>query len=61
MGCSQKKLQASMAMPAAPVLVPSQNPVAPSVTTVTSAVNGKGDNEIMLNMSNVASDLAVHL
>ena len=35
-----EKLQASVAVPAAPVRVPSQRPLAPSVTSV---ANAKGD------------------
>ena len=44
LGCGQKKLQAIVAMPATPVQVSSQNPLAPSVT---SASNDKGDNEMI--------------
>ena len=40
-----KKLHASVAMSVAPVRVPSQRLIAPSVTSV---VNGKGDNEMIL-------------
>ena len=46
-----KKLQASVAVPPAPVRVPSQRPLAPSVasvTSVTSVANDKGDNEMIL-------------
>jgi hypothetical protein len=35
-------------MPPAPVRVPSQRPLAPSFTSVTSVVNDKGDNEMIL-------------
>ena len=35
-------------MPPAPLLVPIQRPLAPSVASVTSVANGKGDNEIIL-------------
>ena len=41
-----KKLYASVAVPAAPVQVTSQRPLAPSVASVTSVANDKGDNEI---------------
>ena len=34
-------------MPPAPVWVPSQTPLAPSVTSVTSVTNDKGDNEMI--------------
>ena len=48
MGCGQKNLSVSVAMPAASVRVPSQRPIAPSVASVTSVVNDKGDNEMIL-------------
>ena len=35
-------------MPPAPVRVPSQKPLAPSVASVTSLANDKGDNEMIL-------------
>ena len=34
-------------MPPAPVLVPSQRPLAPTDTSVTSVANDKGDNEMI--------------
>ena len=37
-----------MAVPAAPVRVPSQRPLAKSVASVTSVANDKGDNEMLL-------------
>ena len=37
-----------MAVPLAPVRVPSQVPLAPSVASVTSVANDKGDNEMIL-------------
>ena len=40
------ELHASVAVSAAPVQVPSQRPLAPSVASVTSVANGKGDNEM---------------
>ena len=43
-----KKLYASVAVPPAPVRVPSQRPLAPSVESVTSVANDKGDNELIL-------------
>ena len=43
-----KKLQASVAVPAAPVRVLSQRPLAPGVASVTSVANDKGDNEMIL-------------
>ena len=44
MGCGQKKLVVSVAVPPAPVRVPSQRSLAPSVTPITSVANDKGDN-----------------
>ena len=43
-----KKLHASVAVPAAPVRVPSQRPLAPSVPSVTSVADDKSDNEMIL-------------
>ena len=37
-----------MAVPPAPVRVPSQRPLTPSVESVMSVTNGKGDNEMIL-------------
>ena len=37
-----------MAVPPAPVRVPSQRPLAASVASVTSVANDKGDNEMIL-------------
>ena len=45
MGCAKKKLSVGVAVPPAPVRVPSQRPLAPSVTSV---ANDKGDNEMIL-------------
>ena len=45
MGCGQKKLSVSVAVPPAPVRIPSQRPLAPGVASVTSVAN---DNEIIL-------------
>ena len=42
MGCGQKNL-VIVAMPPAPVQVPSQRPLAPSVASVMSVANVKGD------------------
>ena len=47
-GLRPKKFQTSVAVPAAPVWVPSQRPLAPSVASVTSVANDKGDNEMIL-------------
>ena len=43
-----KKFQTSVAVPPAPVRVPSQRPLAPSVASITSVANDKGDNEMIL-------------
>ena len=42
-----KKLSVSVAVPPAPVRVPSQRPLASSVASVTSVANDKGDNEMV--------------
>ena len=42
-----KMFHASVAVPAAPIRVPSQMPLAPSVTSVTSVANDKDDNKII--------------
>ena len=46
-GLRPKKFQTSVAVPPAPVQVPSQRPLAPSVTSVISVANDKGDNEMI--------------
>ena len=45
-----KKALTSVAVPPDPVQVPSQRPFAPSVTSVTSVTNDKGDNEMILGL-----------
>ena len=45
-----KKLHTSVAVLAVPVRVPSQRPLAPSVASVTSVANDKGDNEMILGV-----------
>ena len=47
-GLRPKKLLVSVAVPLAPVPVPSQRPLAPNVASVTSVANYKGDNEMIL-------------
>ena len=47
---AKKKLSVSVAVPPVPVRVPSQRPLAPSVSSVTSVANDKGDNEMMAGM-----------
>ena len=48
MGCGRKKKSVSVAVSPAPVRVPSQRPLAPSVASVMSVANDKGDNEMIL-------------
>ena len=50
-GLRPKKFQSSVTVPPDPLRVPSQRPLAPSVTSVTSVVNDKGDDEIMLGIA----------
>ena len=47
MGCGQNKLQINVAVPSAPVRVPSQWSLTPSVASVTSVANDKGDKEMI--------------
>ena len=47
-GLRPKKLQVSVAVLPASVRVPNQRPLAPSVALLTSVVNDKGDNEMIL-------------
>ena len=44
---AKKKLSVSVAVPPAPVRVPSQRSVAPSVASVTSVANDKNDNKMI--------------
>ena len=44
---AKKKLSVSVAVPPAPVRVPSQRPLAPSVASATSVANDKDDNEMI--------------
>ena len=46
MGCGQKNF-VSLAVPPAPVRVPSQRPLAPGIRPLTSVANDKGDNEMI--------------
>ena len=43
-----KKLSANEVVPPTPVRVPSQRPLVPSVASVTSVANDKGDNAMIL-------------
>ena len=45
---AKKKLSVSVPVPPAPVRVPIQRPLAPSVSSVESVANDKGDNEMIL-------------
>ena len=45
---AKKKLSVSVAASKAPVRVPSQRSIAPSVASVTSVANDKGDDEMIL-------------
>ena len=47
MCCGKKSYKASFAEPPVPVRVPSQRPLAPSVTLVTSVANDKSDDEMI--------------
>ena len=47
MGCVQKFYKDGLAVPPARVRVPSQWPLAPTVTSITSDANDKGDNEMI--------------
>ena len=47
MAAAKKKLLVGVAVPPAPVRVPSQMPLDLSVTSVTSIANDKGDNEMI--------------
>ena len=50
---------AAMAVPPAPVRVPSQRPIALSVTSVTSVDNDKSDNEIILGALHRSPDICL--
>ena len=53
MGCGQKKkLSVSVAVSPAPLRVPSQWPLAPSIASVMSVANDKDDNEMILGTVN---------
>ena len=45
-----RNLSVSVAVPPVPVRVPSQRLLAPSVASVTSVANDKGDNEMILGL-----------
>jgi hypothetical protein len=50
-GLRSKKLLVIVAVQPTPIQVPSQRPVVPSVASVTSVANDKGDNEMILGRS----------
>ena len=49
----------SVAVPPAPIRVPSQRPLAPSVASVTSVTNDKGDNEMILGAVHRSSGICL--
>ena len=57
----KKKLLACVAVPPAPVRVPSQRPLALSAASVTSVANDKGDNEVILGLGTGLLALALQL
>ena len=59
MDCGQKKLYSSVAVPPAPVRVRSQRPLAPSVASVTSVANDKGDNKMILGGVHRSPDICL--
>ena len=54
-----KTLSVSVAVPPAPVRAPSQRPLAPSATLVTSVANDKGDNEMILEAVHRTSGICI--
>ena len=54
-----KKLHASVAVPAAPVRVPSQRPLASSVASITSVANYKGDNKMIPGAVHTSPDICL--
>ena len=55
-GLRPKKLSVSVAVPPAPVRVPNQRPLAPSVASV---ANDKGDNEMILGAVHRSSGICL--
>ena len=45
-----EKLSVSVAVPPAPIRVPSHRPLVPGVASVTSVANDKGDNKMILGL-----------
>ena len=58
-GLRPKKFQTSVAVPPAPVRVPSQRPLAPCVASVTSVANDKDDNEMILGAVHRSPDICL--
>ena len=48
-----------MAVPSAPVRVPTQRPLAPSVTSVTSVANDKSDNEMIMGVVHISPGICL--
>ena len=59
MDVGKKKKAFSMAVPSAPVLVPSQRPISPSVASGMSVVNDKGGNEMILGVVHRSPDICL--
>ena len=57
----KKKRLVSVAVPPAPVMVPSQRPLAPNVASITSIANDKGDNEIILGAVRRSPGFCAHM
>ena len=55
-----KKTFVSVAVPPAPVRVPSRRPLAPGVASVTSVANDKGDNEMILGTVNRSPGICLY-
>ena len=58
MGCGQKNF-VSVAVPPAPARVPTQRPLAPNDTSVTSVANDKGDNEMILGAVHISPGICL--
>ena len=58
---AKKKLSVSVAVPLTAVRVPSQRPLALSVTSVMSVANDKGDNEIILGAVRRSPGFCAHM
>ena len=56
---TKKKLSGYVAVPPAPVRVPSQRPLSSSVASVTLVANDKGDNEMILGVVRRSPDICL--